>query len=444
MKSKMTVILLVLIAAAALAGCGSLTGGGEQALTASGMISAVKIDISPEIGGKVTEVYVQEGRRVQAGDALLKIEDTILQAQYDQALAAADVAAATVSAAEAQLESARLQAQIALQGSRLMDQQNRAAAWLTIQPTEVETPAWYFDKSETIQALQSEIEAAQTDLAIRQQNLANVLSSLGSQDFVEVEVRLAKAQAAFSNAAYTLQQAQAATDNAALEDAAQRAYDAALSELEAAQTEYDRLLTTSNSAEVLEARAQVAVARTRLQNAQDKLALLQSGDDSLQVQAANAAVVQAEKALEQARANARQAEAAIALIEIQLDKTTLKAPISGEVLYLGVDQGELAAPGAVAATLADLNQVSLTVYVPEDQYGRIQLGQDAIVTVDSFPEKSFTGEVTYIADEAEFTPRNVQTVEGRTSTVFAVKITLVNYTLELKPGMPADVSFPEK
>jgi len=83
--------------------------------------------------------------------------------------------------------------------------------------------------------------------------------------------------------------------------------------------------------------------------------------------------------------------------------------------------------------------VRLTVYVPEDKYGQIQLGQSVTITADSFPGESFDGQVIRIADEAEFTPRNVQTVEGRLATVYAVEILAPNPDLRLKPGMPADV-----
>jgi HlyD family secretion protein len=83
----------------------------------------------------------------------------------------------------------------------------------------------------------------------------------------------------------------------------------------------------------------------------------------------------------------------------------------------------------------------MTVYVPEDRYGRIQLGQQAAITVDSFPGESFSGTVQRIAEQAEFTPRNVQTAEGRASTVFAVELSIANESGKLKPGMPADVDF---
>jgi multidrug resistance efflux pump len=88
-----------------------------------------------------------------------------------------------------------------------------------------------------------------------------------------------------------------------------------------------------------------------------------------------------------------------------------------------------------------LDELNLTVYVPEDQYGQIRIGQEVSISVDSYSDRVFTGEVMKIADEAEFTPRNVQTVEGRKSTVYAVKINLPNAEETLKPGMPADVDF---
>ncbi|HVN53947.1 MAG TPA: efflux RND transporter periplasmic adaptor subunit [Anaerolineaceae bacterium] len=116
----------------------------------------------------------------------------------------------------------------------------------------------------------------------------------------------------------------------------------------------------------------------------------------------------------------------------------VRSPINGVILARVVEPGEICAPGGTLFTVADLSSVTLTVYVPEARYGQINLGQTIPVTVDSFPERIFTGTVTYIADQAEFTPRNVQTVQGRKDTVYAMHLTLDNPDLALKPGMPAD------
>jgi HlyD family secretion protein len=115
--------------------------------------------------------------------------------------------------------------------------------------------------------------------------------------------------------------------------------------------------------------------------------------------------------------------------------------MDGVVLVRNVEPGEFVQPGAVALTMADLNNLTITVYVPEDHYGEITLGQQAIVTVDSFAGETFTAEVIHIADQAEFTPRNVQTVEGRSSTVYAIKLKVTDLEGKLKIGMPADVTF---
>ena len=93
-------------------------------------------------------------------------------------------------------------------------------------------------------------------------------------------------------------------------------------------------------------------------------------------------------------------------------------------------------------TIADLNRLTLTVYVPEDRYGQLALGQTYPVMVDSFPEFYFKGTVSHIADQPEFTPRNVQTVEDRIKQVFGVKIHLDNKEDALRAGMSADIFFP--
>jgi multidrug efflux pump subunit AcrA (membrane-fusion protein) len=119
----------------------------------------------------------------------------------------------------------------------------------------------------------------------------------------------------------------------------------------------------------------------------------------------------------------------------------IHTPLAGVVLYRHAEPGEIASAGTPLVTVFDPDQLDLTVYVPEDRYGRIQLGQVLPVTVDSFPGESFQGTVTYIADQAEFTPRNVQTTDNRKTTVFAVRLDLPPSNGKLKPGMPADVHF---
>lgn len=119
----------------------------------------------------------------------------------------------------------------------------------------------------------------------------------------------------------------------------------------------------------------------------------------------------------------------------------IHAALAGVVLYRHVEPGEIAGAGAPLLTIIDPQDLELTVYVPEDRYGRIQLGQTLPVMVDSYPDETFQGTVVYIADQAEFTPRNVQTTDNRKTTVFAVKLDMDASSGKLKPGMPADVYF---
>ena len=111
------------------------------------------------------------------------------------------------------------------------------------------------------------------------------------------------------------------------------------------------------------------------------------------------------------------------------------------ILTRAVEPGEVVMPGSGLLTMARLSDLTITVYIPEDRYGEISIGQTANVTVDSFPGENFTATVMYISGKAEFTPRNVQTVEGRKTTVFAIKLMLEDAGGKLKPGMPADVLF---
>jgi HlyD family secretion protein len=120
---------------------------------------------------------------------------------------------------------------------------------------------------------------------------------------------------------------------------------------------------------------------------------------------------------------------------------TLHSPIGGIVLEQSAHIGELAVPGLPVITLANLDTVDLTVYLPEDQLNRVRLNQTVQVTVDSFPSRNFEGMVLHINSAAEFTPQGVQTREERVNLVYGVKIRIENPGHDLKPGMPADAHF---
>ena len=123
------------------------------------------------------------------------------------------------------------------------------------------------------------------------------------------------------------------------------------------------------------------------------------------------------------------------------DRQTLRSPLDGWLIRTTFEPGEQVPPGAPVGVVADLRTLTLKVYLSEDRFGRVALGQSASVAVDAYPSRAFSGQVTFIASEAEFTPRNVQTREDRVKSVFAVKLRVPNDDLRLKPGMFADAAF---
>ena len=125
----------------------------------------------------------------------------------------------------------------------------------------------------------------------------------------------------------------------------------------------------------------------------------------------------------------------------QLSKLEVPTAVSGTVMTRNIEPGEVIQPGMAAFTIGQLDQLTIKVFVPENIYGQINLGDSASVWVDSFPGETFSAKVVRIADQAEYTPRKVQTQEDRQTTVFEITLKVADPSGKLKPGMPADVSF---
>jgi HlyD family secretion protein len=453
-------------------------------LKASGTIEAVEVSVASEVSGKVVEILAAEGDAVEAGSPLLRIEDELLKTQQQkaqagleaaqaaqktaqEALLAAqsgrDLAQAQVDTAQAGIDLAELQYQRTLNAARQAELSIRQEAWRASQPSEFDLPVWYFQKAENINAAQVSRDDAETVLKAEQDNLAKVIADAGGEELINAEKRLAEAEQNYLVAQETLDQARLATDGADMEDYAQQLFDAAEATLKSAQKDYDSMLSDKEKTDLLEARARLTVAQGQYDLALDQYTKLLTGDQSLDVQVANttrkqaaanlaqaqaglqraeASVAQAEASQTQAGAVVAQAQAELDLLGLQLERYTVYSPVSGVVLVRKLEPGELLQPGVTALTLGQLDDLKITVYLPEDRYGEVNLSDVADVSVDSFPGKIFKATVTRIADKAEFTPRNVQTEEGRKTTYFAIELSLNNADNQLKPGMPADVVFP--
>ena len=437
-RRMIPLLFLVALIVAGVIYLAGISGAEDGPLTASGTVASVEVDVASEVSGRVVEVYVEEGGAVDAGQPLFRLDEAILAAQRDRAAAALESARLGIRTAEAAEASAALQLALALQTARLQASPARALAWSQSIPWQFTLPAWYFSASEGVDAAEREASLAETSWADALAQLDAILEDAG---LAAEEERVARAQAGFTVAQSVLDQALSASESEAVVDEAEALRDAAQDELEAANDAYEEALDDETSADLTAARAAVAVARARLDTARDRLASLRLGDESLQVEAARAALNQAQAARDQAAGVMAQAQAELALADAQIERLTIHAPISGVVVTQSVEPGEVVVAGGAVMTIGNLEQLTLTIYHPAARYGEISLGDRASVAVDSFPGESFAAEVVRIADQAEFTPRNVQTEEGRRTTVFAVELTVENPEGKLKPGMPADVEF---
>lgn len=171
-------------------------------------------------------------------------------------------------------------------------------------------------------------------------------------------------------------------------------------------------------------------ARARLAQAEEALALLRKGPRVERVDAA--------------RAQEAQAEAALALARSRMEKATLLSPLAGIVLSKHAEPGEVLAAGAPVVSIADLGTVWVRAFVEEGDLGRVKVGQRARVATDSSPGKPLEGRISFLSEQAEFTPKSVQTRRERVKLVYRMKVEVPNPDGYLKPGMPVDVELREE
>ncbi|MEA4811837.1 MAG: HlyD family efflux transporter periplasmic adaptor subunit [Anaerolineaceae bacterium] len=433
---KKTLPILLIILSLVLGACVQAQADPSKG---SGYLSANSVAVAPELSGKVTEVLVEEGDYLKEGDVLLRLDDEILKAQYAQAQAAQKTAESAMEVVKTQVQNAQLQYDLARDAAHAEDVQNRMKVLGTKSPDDYR-PSWYFQKNEVLEAAENTVQEALKELEKKQASLNAELEKTNNQDFVAIEKHLAEEELNWTIAKQTLEQAKLANSKN-LSDAAQKLADQAESSFKSALKEYDNALNSKDAEAVLEARSQVSVAKSKYDFARDQLLSLQTGDQSLKISLAKGVLDQANAGLVQAKNAVAQADAALKLLELQLSRSELKAPSDGTVLTVNLKAGEVVTAGGTAFTLASLDKLTLEVYLPEDYYGKVKMGDSVNISSDSFPNRTFSGKVLKIADQAEFTPRNIQTVDGRSSSVYKISIEVPNASRELKPGMPVDVQF---
>lgn len=237
--------------------------------------------------------------------------------------------------------------------------------------------------------------------------------------------------------------------------------DEARAALAQTQAQLDLMLAGSRDEDILRSRAQVreaqSLADTALRDsqrieplfAQGSVTQKQRDDSAAAVERTAAALAASEQQLSRLIKGNRQEEIRAAQAAVELAKTRLAqtekalsdcvitAPLSGIITLKSVEQGEMVASGTPLATLSRLDEVWLSLYLPETQLAGVVLGQKVAVKTDG-SETRYEGIVTFISPEAEFTPRNVQTPDERVKLVYRIKVTLPNPNGVFKPGMPAD------
>jgi HlyD family secretion protein len=146
----------------------------------------------------------------------------------------------------------------------------------------------------------------------------------------------------------------------------------------------------------------------------------------------------AQNNFESAKAKLNASQKTLELATIRLNYANLKSPTEGFVIVKSAEAGEVVQTGSTVFIVADLNDIWLTAYISETDLGRVRLNQNVDVKTDSYPNKVYAGRISFISEEAEFTPKFIQTTEERVKLVYRIKIKVKNPNFELKPGMPAD------
>jgi HlyD family secretion protein len=376
----------VIVLAAAVAGVYAFRSAGrtpENRIVVSGNIELTEVDIAFKTAGRLVERTVDEGDPVKKGQLIARLDREQLLAQR-----------------------AREQAGLELAQSQLA-QAGTALEWQKATVT-------------------SDLEQRNADVRSNEARLEELRTGSRPQEKQEARAAVEAAQAEFDRAAKDWDRAQTLYKNDDI-----------------STSQYDQFRSRWQNADAT------------LKQAREREALVLAGPRTEQVQAAQSQVERArasvgvgeanrleikrrEQELTGRRADIDRSRAAIALIDTQLADTEAVSPVDGVVLVKAADVGEVLAPGTTVVTVGDIEHPWLRGYINESDLGKVKLGSKVKVTTDSYPGKVYDGRVTFIASEAEFTPKQIQTKQERVKLVYRVKIEVENSRHELKSNMPAD------
>ena len=388
-----------------LAPAGAQNGG---SLSLSGTLEAKQVAVVAEVAGQVARLPVREGDAVQAGAVLVELDTAMQDAQIARAEAAVEAARANLAQVQAGARSEQLD-----RARSALDREIAAR-----------------DGAERA------VKDLQAILGNPQDLDAQIATTQAQLKAAEAAVTQAQNQRRAAEIVRDRYQGQSSPEGRAQFQAADAQVRAADAGIQAALANRDGVqnllnLLVAMRANPLSLKSQLHAAQARLSQAEASVLMARAELDGLLAGPRPEEVAVAQAGLEQA-------QAALEQLRVQRQKMTLTAPISGQVAVLSVHGGENVQPGSKLMTLANLDDMRLTLYVPETQVGHVQVGQSVQVTVDGLPGRRFTGRVYFISPRAEFTPSAVQTKDERAKTVFMVKVRVDNPDHALKPGMPAD------
>ena len=384
------------------------TGQKAAPLLASGTLEAMSVSLQPQVGGRVVELTVAEGQEVISGTVIARLDRSPWLAQRAQAEAALIAARAQLAQVEAGSRPEAVAAARAALEQAVAERDRVYRAW-----------QYALTMRKDPQELNVKIAQAEAELAVAKEEVIQQQALLAQRTASRDRYHYPQREWHFLN--YLTVAAQEGLL------AAQAKRDGAARHLANLRDMRDRPLALN--ARVHAAQAVYRAAEATVLQRQAELDEAEAGPTAQEL-----AMAQAQVALYEAR---------LRTIDVYLRQTEIVAPLNGTVTDLPLKVGELATPGAPVAILANLDRMTLRVYVPERELSHVYLGQKVRVSVDAFPGESFTGHVVYISDKAEFTPRSIHMQEERAKMVFAIEIRVSNPDHRLKPGLPADAEFVE-
>ncbi len=378
-------VVSVIFCGAGLASCSLWHHNDTNTIALSGNIELTQVQIAFKSSGKLIYLAVDEGDEVQSGMALARLDTDQLEKQREREKA-------VLTVAQTQLQQ---------------------------QKTSIE-----YQKA----ALEADLEVREASLRHAQANLQQLLAGSREQEIQQAAAAVEEARTQNILAREDWQRAQVLFENDDI-SASQR-------------DQYKSRFDSSKAA---------------LRRAQEYLSLVQEGPRKEDIEAARASVGQARAGIKQAkamhieikrkeqelstrRAQIEQAQAQVAVIDSAIADGTVASPVDGVVLVKSAEVGEVLAAGTTILTIGEMGKPWLRGYIREQDLGRVKLGMKAQVTTDSYPGKTYTGRITFISSEAEFTPKQIQTPEERVKLVYRIKIEIENPRHELKLNMPADAT----